>query len=77
MDTRRVAVLGAGNGNFKSTVSNILEKERGIEIVNIKDNKKIFANGKEVGIIAEDDNVVFENSDLIIEQGQINEQLLS
>ena len=40
-------------------------------------NKKIFANGKEVGIIAEDDNVVFENSDLIIEQEQINEELLS
>jgi hypothetical protein len=35
MDIRKVAVLGAGNSNVKSTTANVLEKERGIEIVNI------------------------------------------
>lgn len=57
MDTRKVAVLGHINRNLSSTIANILEKERGIEIVNL-DN---IQDGKEI----------VENSDLIIEQDSI------
>ena len=57
MDTRKVGILGAGNSNIKSTIANVLEKERGIEIVNI-DNIK---NNEEI----------VENSDLIIQQEQL------
>lgn len=43
----------------------------------MEDNKKIFENREEVGSVPQEDNVVFENSNSIVEQEQANKQLSS